>query len=76
MKVKTKQSVGQYRTGEVIEVVSDETIEKLVKDGKEITVLSETRAKELVEIGAVEYLPDDKPKPRRKSDKTDDDKEG
>lgn len=54
--VKTLQSIGQYRTGVTIDVLDDAEVEKLVKAGKPVDGLSQSRAAELIEIGAVEAV--------------------
>ena len=54
--VKTLQSIGQYKTGVTVNVLADEDVEKLVKAGKPVDGLSQSRAAELVEIGAVEEV--------------------
>ena len=54
--VKTLQSIGQYKTGATINVLADADVEKLVKAGKPVDGLSQSRADELVEMGAVEEI--------------------
>jgi len=54
--VKTLQSIGQYKTGTTINVLADAEVEKLVKAGKAVEGLTESRAAELVELGAVEEV--------------------
>lgn len=56
--VKTLQSIGQYKTGATINVLADADVEKLVKAGKPVDGLSQSRAAELVEMGAVEEVAD------------------
>lgn len=56
--VKTLQSIGQYKTGATINVLADADVEKLVKAGKPVDGLSQSRAAELVEMGAVEEMAD------------------
>lgn len=58
--VKTLKSVGQYNTGSMIDVVADSEVEKLVKEGKPVTVLTQSRAKELLEAGYLEEVKDTK----------------
>ena len=54
--VKTLQGIGQYKTGVTVNVLDDTEVEKLVKAGKPIDGLSQSRADELVEMGAVEEV--------------------
>ena len=54
--VKTLQSIGQDRTGVTIDVLDDAEVEKLVKAGKPIDGLSQSRTAELIEMGAVEEV--------------------
>lgn len=54
--VKTLQSIGQYKTGVTVNVLADEDVEKLVKAGKPVDGLTQSRAAELVEMGAVEEV--------------------
>ena len=54
--VRTLQSIGQYKTGVTVNVLADEDVEKLVKAGKPVDGLSQSRAAELVEMGAVEEV--------------------
>ena len=54
--VKTLQGIGQYRTGVTVNVLDDAEVEKLVKAGKAVDGLSQSRADELVEMGAVEEV--------------------
>ena len=70
--VKTLQSIGQYKTGTTINVLADADVEKLVKDGKPVDGLSQSRADELLELGAVEEVADAEveEKPATKTTKT------
>lgn len=54
--VKTLQSIGQYKTGATINVLADADVEKLVKADKPVDGLTQSRAAELVEMGAVEEV--------------------
>ncbi len=54
--VKTLQGIGQYKTGVTVNVLDDAEVEKLVKAGKPVDGLSQSRAAELVEMGAVEAV--------------------
>ena len=54
--VKTLQGIGQYKTGVTVNVLDDVEVEKLVKAGKPVDGLSQCRAAELVEMGAVEEV--------------------
>ena len=54
--VKTLQGVGQYKTGVTINVIDDAEFDKLVKAGKPIDGLSQSRADELLKLGAVEAV--------------------
>lgn len=53
---KTLQSIGQYKTGATVNVLADDEVAKLVKDGKPVDGLTQSRAAELVELGAVEEV--------------------
>ena len=65
--VKTLQGIGQYRTGVTIDVLTDDEVEKLVKAGKAIDGSSQSRADELLKLGAVEEVAETaKPKPAAK----------
>ena len=54
--VKTLQGIGQYRTGVTVDVLTDDEVAKLVKDGKPVEGLTESRVAELIEMGAVEEV--------------------
>ena len=54
--VKTLQGIGQYKTGVTVNVLDDAEVEKLVKAGKAVDGLSQSRAAELIEMGAVEEV--------------------
>jgi|GEM_PF-7095835 len=54
--VKTLQGVGQYKTGVTVNVLDDAEVDKLVKAGKAIDGLSQSRADELLKLGAVEEV--------------------
>ena len=54
--VKTLQGIGQYKTGVTVDVLTDDEVAKLVKDGKPVEGLTESRAAELIEMGAVEEV--------------------
>lgn len=54
--VKTLQGIGQYKTGVTVNVLDDAEVEKLVKAGKPVDGLSQSRAAELIEMGAVEEV--------------------
>ena len=54
--VKTLQGIGQYKTGDTVNVLDDAEVEKLVKAGKAVDGLSQSRAAELIEMGAVEEV--------------------
>ena len=54
--VKTLQGIGQYRTGVTVNVLTDDEVAKLVKAGKPVDGLSQSRADELIEMGAVEEV--------------------
>ena len=65
--VKTLQGIGQYKTGVTVNVLDDAEVEKLVKAGKAIDGLSQSRADELLKLGAVEAVAEAaKPKPAAK----------
>lgn len=65
--VKTLQGIGQYKTGVTVNVLDDAEVEKLVKAGKAIDGLSQSRADELLKLGAVEEVAEAaKPKPTAK----------
>lgn len=54
--VKTLQGIGQYKTGVTVNVLDDAEVEKLVKAGKAVDGLSQSRTAELIEMGAVEEV--------------------
>lgn len=54
--VKTLQGIGQYKTGVTVNVLDDAEVEKLVKAGKPVDGLSQSRAGELLKLGAVEEV--------------------
>ena len=54
--VKTLQGIGQYKTGVTVDVLTDDEVAKLVKDGKAVDGLSQSRADELLKLGAVEEV--------------------
>lgn len=54
--VKTLQGIGQYKTGVTVNVLDDAEVEKLVKAGKAVDGLSQSRADELLKLGAVEEV--------------------
>lgn len=59
MKVQVaKIAIGQFEVGQQIDVVADKEVEQLIKDGKPVKVLTQTRAKELLEAGYVEEVED------------------
>ena len=65
--VKTLQGIGQYKTGVTVNVLDDTEVEKLVKAGKAVDGLSQSRADELLKLGAVEEVAQaTKPKPAAK----------
>lgn len=64
MRVKALQSIGKWLPQGVIEVIADAEFDKLVKAGKADNVLSQSRADELAEYGAVEVIESDEPKPK------------
>ena len=65
--VKTLQGIGQYKTGVTVNVLDDAEVEKLVKAGKPVDGLSQSRADELLKLGAVEEVAQAaKPKPAAK----------
>lgn len=65
--VKTLQGIGQYRTGVTVDVLTDDEVAKLVKAGKPVDGLSQSRADELLKLGAVEAVAEAaKPKPAAK----------
>ena len=53
MQVKTNKQIGQYKEGEILDVMTDKDVQQLVQDNKPVTVLTETRAKQLLEAGVV-----------------------
>lgn len=62
MKVRALQAVGQHKVGDEIEVLSDDVQDRFIKDGKPLAGLSQSRADELLQSGAVESVEADKPK--------------
>lgn len=59
MKVQVaKIAIGQFEVGQQIDVVADKEVEQLIKDGKPVKVLTQTRAKELLEAGYVKEVED------------------
>ena len=64
MRVKALQSIGKWLPQGVIEVIADAEFDKLVKIGKADNVLSQSRADELAEYGAVEVIEGDELKPK------------